>query len=131
MLKQTILVASQNNSLSSVMGECLVDAGYKVLRADQGRKALEIIRNLKPDLVLLDCMLSDLSGIALIRMIRSEENDPRLPIILMRMEDKEEYYMLGLEAGADICLTEPFQPNVFIARVRALLRRCHIYDPVI
>ncbi len=125
MIKQTILVVSPSPDQSKMIGDCIERAGYQVLIADGGQSALETIRKKKPDLVLIEWRLPDLSSLALIRMVRSDEQITRPIIILEGVEMKEEDVMLGLEAGADLCLKEPFHPKVIVARIRALLRRCY------
>jgi DNA-binding response OmpR family regulator len=124
-IKQMILVVSPNPDRSKMIGDCMERAGYQVLIADGGQNALETIHKKQPDLVLLEWKLPDLSSLALIRFIRSDELIARPIIILEGIEMKEEDVMLGLEAGADLCLKEPFHPKVIVARVRALLRRCY------
>ncbi len=131
MLEQTILVASPNSNQSKLICDCLKKAGYHVVVSDLGQGVLEIIRNQRPDLALLDWKLPDNSILAVIRMIRSDKTLPDLPIILRGSDMKEEDFMMGLEAGADLCLKGPFRSNIFLARVRALIRRYHATDPAI
>jgi two-component system phosphate regulon response regulator PhoB len=107
------------------MGDCFERAGYQVLIANLGYTALATIHDKKPDLMLLDWKLPDLSGLAMIRSIRSDKQIANLLIVLEGMDMKEEDVMLGLEVGADLCLKEPFHPKVIVARIRALLRRCY------
>jgi DNA-binding response OmpR family regulator len=131
MYKQTILVVSPNGDQSSMICESLEKAGYRVVVAGLGQNAVDAIHNFTPDLACLEWRLPDLSSLALIRMIRADEWAPDLPIIIHGMDMGDEDFLMGLEAGADFCLREPFHPGVFIARVRALLRRCHDFAPVI
>jgi DNA-binding response OmpR family regulator len=130
MLGQIVLVVNSNNDQAKRIRECLQKAGFQVITASLGQSALEIVRSRRPDVMLLDWKLPDLSGLAVIRKIRSDEITFGLPIILTGVDMREEDLMIGLEAGADLCLKEPFHPDVFIARVRALLRRRHLYDPL-
>lgn len=123
MFRQTILVVSPDHDHSRRLRECLEKAGYRVLVVGLGLSALEMIQNRAPDLVLFDWKLPDLNSLAVIRQIRAGESTMQLPIILKGIEMVEEDLILGLEAGADLCLKEPFHPEVLIARVRALLRR--------
>jgi two-component system phosphate regulon response regulator PhoB len=82
MVNQTILVASQNQPQAKMIGESLTNAGYQVLAVEQGQSALFAIQHQKPDLVILDRKLPDLSAFALTRMIRSNLEGKDLPIIL-------------------------------------------------
>jgi len=124
--RQTILVVSPKSDQTRMICQSLERAGYLVLVTEQGHEALELLHEFSPDLALFDWKLPDLNSLALIRTIRSEEWLANLPIILRGTEMKEDDFILGLEAGADLCLKEPFQAEVFVARVRALLRRCDL-----
>lgn len=126
MPNETILVVSSMEHQSRLICDCLQHAGYQVLLDDLGERALGTILERSPDLALVDWKLPDLSGLALIRMIRSDELASKLPIILTGAGMREEDLILGLDAGADICLKEPFHSEIIIARVRALLRRCYV-----
>jgi DNA-binding response OmpR family regulator len=130
MFKQTILVVTPNADPSNVICASLEEAGYQVVVASLGQSALSAIHNLRPELVFLEWRLPDLNSLALIRSIRSDEWAANLPIIIHGTDMQDEDFLMGLEAGADFCLREPFHPGVFIARVRALLRRCHDFAPV-
>jgi DNA-binding response OmpR family regulator len=121
--RSTIMIVSADGNQSRVMVDCLKNAGYGAQIASQGKSALEMIRSDRPLLIILDWRLPDLSGLAILRTIRAEAQTAKLPIILMSREMKEEDILIGLEAGADICLAETFHPKVFVARVRSLLRR--------
>ena len=88
-----------------------------------GIGAVDIIRLEKPSLVILDIALPGINSLAIVRIIRSEEIRARIPIILIGVNIREEDVLIGLEAGADLCLREAFHPQVFIARVRSLIRR--------
>ena len=125
MLKTTILVASPKKDQSKTMCDCLKKAGYQVLVTDQGCNALEMIHSNKPDLVLVDWKLPDLSGLAVTRSIRAEADISATPIILCSAEMDELDIEIGLDAGADMCLKEPLHPAEFMARIRAVLRRCN------
>lgn len=131
MPEQTILVASHNSNQSKLIYDCLEEAGYHILVSDLGQSTLEVIRNQRPDLALLDWKLPDNNVLGVIRLIRSDKTLPDIPIILRGADMREEDLMKGLEAGADLCLKGPFRSNIFLARVRALLRRYHATDPAI
>jgi DNA-binding response OmpR family regulator len=131
MLKQNVLVVSPNGDQSSMICESLEKAGYRVVVAGLGQSAVDMIHQLMPDLVFLEWRLPDLSSLALIRRIRADEWAANLPIIIHGVDMGDEDFLIGLEAGADFCLREPFHPGVFIARVRALLRRCRDFAPAI
>ena len=119
----TILVVCADEYQSRVVRHSLEIAGYRTELAALGGLVLEKIDQAKPVLVLLDWKLPDLSGLAILRLIRSDLRAARIPIILIGSQTSESDRIIALEAGADICLAESFQEKVIVARVRALLRR--------
>ncbi len=126
MILPKILLFTEDDSLSNSMSTCLLHAGYKVVSASRGSKALELIRAEHPSLVILDIDLPDYNSLAILRSLRLQETDYHLPAILMGASMKDEDVLIGLEVGADLCLKETFHPQVFVARVRSLLRRSEL-----
>jgi DNA-binding response OmpR family regulator len=118
-----ILLFSADDSLSTSITTALVQAGYKVIQASSGIGSIDLIQAEHPAAVILDIVLPDFSSLAIIRTIRSSATFDRLPVILVGSGLKEEDVLIGLEVGADLCLLEAFHPQVFIARLRSLLRR--------
>jgi DNA-binding response OmpR family regulator len=94
--------------------------GFRVIAAADGRAALVRFRADKPDLVLLDLMLPELSGIEVCRIIRAESG---VPIVMLTAKDSELDKVVGLELGADDYVTKPFSLRELSARIRALFRR--------
>jgi DNA-binding response OmpR family regulator len=123
MLPTMILVISADDSMAKSVITSLSEAGYKVMHTHQGAGAIELIQVKKPTLIILDKELPDYNSLAIIRSLRSDELLDRLPVILMGSNMQEEDVLIGLEVGADLCLLETFHPQVFVARVRSLLRR--------
>jgi len=97
-----------------------------VIYLSRGSNALEMIYKEKPALVIVDIDLPDFNSLAIVRLIRSDSFLDTVPVILMGSNLKEDDALIGLEAGADLCLMEAFHPQVFVARVRSLLRRCEL-----
>jgi two-component system, OmpR family, alkaline phosphatase synthesis response regulator PhoP len=118
-----ILLFTANTSMSINITSCLCKAGFLVVPAAHGIGALDIIHSEKPVLIILDMELPGLNSLAIIRLLRAEEVNPRIPVILFGANANEEEVLLGLEVGADLCLLEAFNPLVFAARVRSLIRR--------
>lgn len=118
-----ILVFSADPALAYKVSSCLKEAGFKVVLTTQGIGALDLIRSEKPSLIILDLGLPGFNSLAIIRTLREEGYNGRTPVILMGATMREENVMIGLEVGADLCLMEPFHPQVFVARVKSLLRR--------
>lgn len=94
-----------------------------VLCADSAQQARSLINNVLPDLVLLDWMLPDITGIEFARKLRQEERTKSIPIIMLTARTQENDKIAGLEAGADDYITKPFSPRELIARIKAVLRR--------
>jgi DNA-binding response OmpR family regulator len=94
--------------------------GYQVLVAYDGGRALELARQKRPDLIVLDLMLPAVDGLDVCRILRAES---KVPIIMLTARTTEEDKLLGLDLGADDYVTKPFSPRELLARVRAVLRR--------
>jgi DNA-binding response OmpR family regulator len=123
MVPYKVLLLSADASLVQVVNRCLIDSGYKVINSSHGIGVLNIIRLENPTLIILDVELPGINSLAIIRTLRSEELKVRTPIILIGTNLREEDVLIGIEAGADLCLQETFHPQVFIARVRSLIHR--------
>jgi DNA-binding response OmpR family regulator len=115
-----VLVVDDEVQLVRVLRGYLEKAGFEVLSAHDGREALRIARQEKPDLVLLDLMLPGMDGMDVCRAIRK---DSSIPIIMLTARVEETDRIVGLELGADDYVTKPFSPREVLARVRAVLRR--------
>lgn len=123
MLPVKILLVSADVSLTRYVSACLNRAGYKIIHSASGAEVIDLVSSEHPALVVLDNQLPDYHSLAIIRTMRIDENNHRVPIILMGASLKEADVLMGLEVGADLCLVEVFNPQVFVARVRSLLRR--------
>src|SRR5207253_6168717 len=107
-------------TLRETLAEALEAEGYQVLQAGDGRTALTRFRAGHADLVLLDLMLPELSGLEVARQIRTES---AVPIVILTARDAEVDKVVGLELGADDYVTKPFSLRELSARIRAVLRR--------
>jgi DNA-binding response OmpR family regulator len=119
-MPRTILVVDDEPTLRETLVDALEADGFRVVAAADGRAALERFRAEKPDLVLLDLMLPELSGIEVCRIIRRESG---VPIVMLTAKDSELDKVVGLELGADDYVTKPFSLRELSARIRALFRR--------
>jgi DNA-binding response OmpR family regulator len=117
---QTILVVDDERTLRETVAYQLEQEGYRVVTAADGPQALERFRAASPDLVLLDLMLPELSGMEVCRILRAESD---VPIIMLTAKTSEIDKVVGLEVGADDYVTKPFSLRELLARVRAHLRR--------
>lgn len=122
-MEGSILVVEDEPAIQELVSFSCSSSGYKVRRADSVRAAQEAIRHELPDLVILDWMLPDRSGIDLLRDLRGEERTRSLPIILLTARSAESDRVAGLDAGADDYVVKPFSPRELVSRVRAVFRR--------
>ena len=99
----------------------LLQEGYEVVRASNGQEALQQVQLTKPNLIVLDLMLPQLSGLEVCRLLRREHND--VPVIMLTAKGEEIDRVIGLEVGADDYLVKPFSLRELVARIKALLRR--------
>jgi len=119
-MARTILVVEDEPTLRETLADALEVDGFRVVVAADGREALAAFRAERPDLVLLDLMLPELSGIEVTRIIRAESG---VPIVMLTAKDSELDKVVGLELGADDYVTKPFSLRELTARIRALFRR--------
>jgi len=123
MMVEKILIVEDEISLQETLAYNLKKQGYEVVIAGDGPSALEVVRNSKPDLILLDIMLPGIDGFEVCRKLRSEVSTP---VLMLTARDDEIDRVVGLEVGADDYLTKPFSMRELIARVKAMLRRVKI-----
>jgi two-component system, OmpR family, response regulator AdeR len=115
-----ILVVEDELELAEIIEAYLRRDGYQTERASDGKKALELYRAVKPDLVLLDIMMPKLNGIEVLKTIRQ---DGQTPVIMLTARAEDDDKLLGLELGCDDYIIKPFNPREVVARVKAVLRR--------
>ncbi|HVP85672.1 MAG TPA: phosphate regulon transcriptional regulator PhoB [Rhizomicrobium sp.] len=123
MLKPTVLVAEDESALVTLLRYNLEREGYRVVEATDGEEALLLATEEKPDLVLLDWMLPQLSGIEVCRRLRSRPETRNVPILMLTARGEEADRVRGLNTGADDYITKPFSMTELLARLRAVMRR--------
>lgn len=116
-----ILVVEDEVSISKLIQFNLEKAGYEVITAFDGRQALTMAREEKPDFIILDLMLPYMDGLDVCKTLRQERINT--PILILTAKEDELDKILGLELGADDYITKPFSPREVVARVKAILRR--------
>ncbi|MGZ6269653.1 MAG: response regulator [Candidatus Limnocylindrales bacterium] len=119
-MPRSILVVDDEPTLRETLAESLEAEGFLVDQASDGREAIDRFRAGHPDLVLLDLMLPELSGVEVCRVIRQESD---VPILMLTAKSSELDKVVGLELGADDYVTKPFSLRELLARIRAILRR--------
>jgi len=119
-MSRKILVVDDDHKTVDLLRLYLEKDGYQVLVAHDGRQALDLTRQRRPDLIVLDLMLPTVEGLDVCRILRAES---RTPIIMLTARTTEDDKLLGLDLGADDYITKPFSPREVVARVRVVLRR--------
>ena len=119
-MSRTILVVDDEKRITSLLKAYLGGQGFDVATAANGKEALFVARQEKPDLIILDLMMPEMDGYEFMRLHRKERETP---IILLTAKMEEDDKVLGLELGADDYVTKPFSPRELTSRVRSVLRR--------
>jgi len=117
---KTILVVDDEPKITQLVRDYLERAGFGVLVAYDGKKALSLAKTEKPDMIILDLGLPQLDGLDFTREFRKNSN---APIIMLTARAEETDKLIGLELGADDYMTKPFSPKELVARVRVVFRR--------
>lgn len=128
-MSHKVLVVDDEQSIVTLLKYNLETAGYIVDVAYDGEEALKKVKEVKPELIVLDVMLPKKDGIEVCKTIRSDKN--LVPILMLTAKDDEFDRVLGLELGADDYMTKPFSPREVVARVKAILRRSQIANEVV
>jgi two-component system, OmpR family, response regulator MtrA len=119
-MKSRVLVVDDDPALAEMLTIVLRGEGFDTAVVGDGTRALPAVRDLRPDVVLLDLMLPGMNGIDVCRAIRSESG---VPIVMLTAKTDTVDIVLGLESGADDYVVKPFKPKELIARIRARVRR--------
>jgi len=118
-----IFIIEDETSIIQLVQHNLEKDGFIVSSAINGNEGLKDLKKFEPNLLLLDWMLPDLSGIEICKSIRKDTNFKNLPVIMLTAKGEEEDKIKGLDSGADDYLTKPFSYNELLARIKAILRR--------
>ena len=121
--KSTILIVEDEPSIVELLGFTLKEAGWNTAAVSNAADAWEFLQRRMPQLVLLDWMLPDQTGLRLLSRIRADRALNELPVIMLTAKSMEEDKVAGLNNGADDYITKPFSPRELTARINALLRR--------
>ncbi|HEX4702678.1 MAG TPA: response regulator transcription factor [Pseudonocardiaceae bacterium] len=123
-----VLVVDDEPTLAELVTMALRYEGWEVRSAGNGSTAVRVAREFRPDVVVLDVMLPDLSGLDVLRRLR--ERTPNLPVLFLTAKDAVEDRIAGLTAGGDDYVTKPFSLEEVVLRLRALLRRTQVAEAV-
>jgi two-component system phosphate regulon response regulator PhoB len=119
----SILVVDDEQDILTLVAYHLRPEGYRVLTAADGKTAVDLALNERPDLIVLDLMLPEMSGLEVLKILRGNDATRKTPVILLTARKDEIDRVLGLELGADDYVTKPFSPRELVLRVRLLLKR--------
>lgn len=122
-MKERILIIEDDDQILKILRRSLVYEGYQVDTAVDGEGGLNMLRDNKPALVILDWMLPGMDGLEVCRRVRELGNQP---VLMLTAKDTLEDRVQGLDAGADDYLVKPFELDELLARIRALLRRTQV-----
>ncbi|MEU8823582.1 response regulator transcription factor [Streptomyces sp. NPDC048636] len=115
-----ILVAEDDVRQAQVLRMYLESEGHSAVVVHDGRSAIDTVRRLRPDLLVLDVMMPKVDGLDVCRILRQESS---VPVLMLTASSSEDDLLLGLDLGADDYMTKPYSPRELMARVRTLLRR--------
>lgn len=123
-----ILIVEDETPIREMIAFHLTRAGYETLQAKDCREARQLLADERPDVALVDWMLPDMSGLELTRMLKRDNQNDDLAVIMLTARADEKDKVVGLEGGADDYVTKPFSPRELVARIKAVLRRIKTSD---
>ncbi len=118
-----ILVVDDEADLVRLIGYALQIEGYDIVTATNGQDALRAVQSERPDLVVLDVMLPDLSGVEVCRRLRDQPATAHLPIMMLSARSQVSDKVKALQAGADEYITKPYNPDELLQTIHALITR--------
>ena len=123
-MASTILVVEDEPEMQQLIAANLQQAGYRTLRAADVPAAETLLREMRPNMVLLDWTLPEILGVTFARRLRGDQRTAAIPIIMLTARAEESDKVTALDAGVDDYITKPFSPRELLARIRAVMRRC-------
>ncbi len=122
-METSILLVEDEEAIVTMLRYNLEKEGYKVYSTDDGEEALTMVKEHRPDVIVLDWMLPSMSGIEVCEALRRNNETKGIPIIMLSARGEEGDRIQGLDAGADDYMIKPFSPSELNARIRAVFRR--------
>lgn len=123
MAKKTILVVDDEKDLLDLIEYNLKKEGFKVLKAENGKEGIDVAKEHKPDLVLLDIMMPKMDGLEAVEIMRKDDDLKRIPIIFLTARSDENTEIEGLNKGGDDFITKPISTTKLVSRIKAVMRR--------
>jgi DNA-binding response OmpR family regulator len=118
-----ILIAEDERDIRELIIFTLEFGGFQVLSATNGEEAVELARQHRPDLIILDVRMPKMTGYEACRLLKSQEETRSIPVVFLSAKGQEAEIRQGMEAGADAYILKPFAPDELIRQVRAILDR--------
>jgi two-component system phosphate regulon response regulator PhoB len=122
-VKPSVLIVEDEAAISELLVWTFENEGYAVRQTGDGDEALVMVQEQIPDLIILDWMIENVSGIEICRQLRKQSDTASVPIVMLTARGEEDDRIRGLKTGADDYLTKPFSPRELLARAEAVLRR--------
>ena len=122
-IETKVLIVEDEIAIVTMLRYNLEREGFKVYSTGDGDEAIGLVKSHAPDIIILDWMLPNMSGIDICANLRKQEETKTVPIIMLSARGEENDRIRGLDAGADDYMVKPFSPSELIARIRAVLRR--------
>lgn len=120
-----ILLVDDEPDILEIVGYNLVQEGYVVYKAANGKEAVEMAQDCLPHLILLDVMMPEMNGLEACKVLRSIPGLAQVLIVFFTARNEEYSLLSGFDAGADDYITKPIKPKILLSKVKALLRRAH------
>lgn len=121
--KPHIQIIEDEPDIADLLEFNIINAGYKSSKSKDGETGLEKVREMQPDLILLDLLLPGINGLDVCNILKSDTQTKSIPIIMLTALGQEKDIVKGLESGADDYITKPFSVEILLARIKAVLRR--------
>jgi len=118
-----LFIAEDETAIVSLLKYNLEKEGHKISSSENGEEALKLIKDKNPDLILMDWMLPDLSGVEICKQLKKNKKYSDIPIIILTAKGEEEDKLKAFDTGADDYVTKPFSQKELNARIKSLLRR--------
>lgn len=118
-----ILIAEDERDIRDLIVFTLEFGGFQVIAATNGQEAVELARQHRPDLILLDVRMPKMTGYEACRILKSQEETRSIPVVFLSAKGQESEIRQGMEAGADAYIIKPFAPDELIQQVKAILDR--------
>lgn len=121
--QKELLLVDDDPNLILLVKDYLEFRGYKVITAENGREALEVLESQVPDLIVCDIMMPEMDGYALVKHIRENPRTSWIPVLFLSAKGQSQDRVKGLNMGADVYMVKPFEPEELVAQVESSLKQ--------